>query len=374
MREKIEIAFYPYKDEQLSLWMKVIVIGIWTVNLAAGLLYQTSAHCLLALTGMIVLLGGNIVLTAGKPNYRMDVVAFVLLAVPNLLLFLHGCIGFFSMFYLLLYSVAVIFIMGIRYSLILNIGIALFLLVFLRGSGRGWLEEVYSANEMTRYPYLYVCFVGIATIIMYSIQGYWREKERRSTVLAERIKEEKSRLAEMSMKIIQSMYGALSAKIPEIDRHCERVAEDSRRIAKRLQLDETTCTYAYYAGLLHEVGAVGLPDEVLERESLTEEQYAVFRTYVVRGYRIICELQINEEVAQAVLHHRENYDGSGYPDGSSGEEIPLLARLLAVADYADRHRRRGESAGEICNRLTERSGSCFDPVCVREMCAILQNR
>lgn len=374
MREKMEIAFYPYKDEQLSLWMKVVVIGIWTFNLTAGLLYQAGSHYLLSLTGMIALLGGNIILTTGRPNYRMDAITFLLLLVPNLLLFLHGCIGFFSMFYLLLYSVAVIFILGIRYSLILNVGIALFLLVFLRGGGRVLLQEAYSANEMTRFPYLYVCFVGIATIIMYSIQGYWREKERRSTVLAERIKEEKSRLAEMSMKIIQSMYGALSAKIPEIDRHCERVAEDSRRIAKRLQLEETICTHAYYAGLLHEVGAVGLPDEVLEQEILTEAQYEVFRTYVMRGYRIICELQINEEVAEAVLHHRENYDGSGYPDGSKGEAIPLLARILAVADYADRHRRRGESAEKICSQLADRSGRGFDPVCVAQMCAILQKR
>ena len=97
-------------------------------------------------------------------------------------------------------------------------------------------------------------------------------------------------------------------------------------------LDETACTNAYYAGLLHEVGAVGLPDEIIQKSSLTEEQYEIYQTYVSRGYRIIRELQIADEVAEAVRYHRGNYDGSGYPSNLAGKEIPIGARILRVCD------------------------------------------
>ena len=119
------------------------------------------------------------------------------------------------------------------------------------------------------------------------------------------------------------------------------------------------------------VCAIGLPDEVIQKPSLTEEQYKIYQTYVSRGYKIIRELQIADEVAEAVLYHRENYDGSGYLEGRSGRQIPMLSRILSVADYADRHARWGETAEEIGKKLEERKGTRFDPECAEQMRTIL---
>lgn len=116
---------------------------------------------------------------------------------------------------------------------------------------------------------------------------------------------------------------------------------------------------------------VELPDEVIQKPSLTEEQYKIYQTYVSRGYKIIRELQIADEVAEAVLYHRENYDGSGYLEGRSGRQIPVLSRILSVADYADRHARWGETAEEIGKKLEERKGTRFDPECAEQMRTIL---
>ena len=377
MKEFLEIVFSKYKDPKIAMWMKNVLVLIMLLNFCAGLLYpmeqkKTVLPMFLPMfLSMILLLSVNCALSRGKDDTWLDTVTFLLLIAPNLHLFHGGDIGYFSMFYIILYSVGAVFILGIRTSALFNAVCAFFIFVQVRGSGLAELRGVYHQNLLLRFPYLYLCIVGIAYIIMFSIQRYWVEKEKSRLVLEHRIHEEKKKLADMSLHVITSMYSALSAKIPEIDRHCEQTAAYSRRIAEGMGLDETACTNAYYAGLLHEVGAVGLPDEIIQKSSLTEEQYEIYQTYVSRGYRIIRELQIADEVAEAVRYHRGNYDGSSYLEWRSGKNIPVLARILSVADYADRHARWGETAEEISQKLEERKETRFDPECAEQMRAIL---
>lgn len=79
-------------------------------------------------------------------------------------------------------------------------------------------------------------------------------------------------------------------------------------------------------------------------------------------------------MAETVRYHRENYDGTGYLEGLQGEAIPLLSRILAVADFTDRHRRRGETDAQIAAALRECAGHAFDPQCVEVMCGMLTER
>ena len=120
--------------------------------------------------------------------------------------------------------------------------------------------------------------------------------------------------------------------------------------------------------------ALGLPDDVVLQRNITEEQYQLYKTYVERGCRIIQELQIVDRVAETVRYHRENYDGTGYLEGLQGEAIPLLSRILAVADFTDRHRRWGETDAQIAAALRECAGHAFDPQCVEVMCGMLTER
>lgn len=358
-----EVVLSPYRDRKISHWMKVTLIFIWWFWMVMGVIYRgPTHHIILAL--MIFLLGLDLYITRREPRPAATTTIFALLAALNVHLFASGQIGYFSIFPLLLFCTAVIFILGIRISLVFNAVLFVVLLFYLRGPGQAGILALYGRHMVMRFPYLYVCLVGIAYIIMFSIQSYWVEKAREHEVLAQRIRTEKAKLSDISFKVITAMYAALSAKVPGIDQHCAQVAELSRRIAGKLGLDEQTCTDAYSAGLLHEVGAVGLPDEVLNTAVLSEEQFAVYKTYVTRGDEIIRELQIADGLADAVLHHRENYDGSGYPDGLAGEAIPQLSRIIAVADYIDRHRRRGEDEQHIRRRLNAQSGTRFDPACV----------
>lgn len=373
MKEFFKIAMSKYKDPQIAMWMKLVYILILVLNSCAGLFYPMSnkPFVLSVFFSMILLLAINCTLSWKKEYRWLDVLTFALLLMPNLHLFREGNLGYFSMFYLLLFSLETVFVLGIRVSLIFQAIKFLFLGWQLQGSRLEQFLTIYNENLLRRFPYLYLCIIGIAYIIMFSIQRYWVEKEQTQVILKERILQEKKKLADISFHIITAMYGALSAKIPEIDQHCEQVATYSRELAKQLHLNEATCTNAYYAGLLHEVGAVGLPDEVIQKTSLTDEQYEVYKTYVSRGYKIIRELQIADEIADAVLYHRENYDGSGYQEGLFGKNIPLLSRILALADYADRHTRWGETPEKICEKIQARKGSQFDPEYADKMCEIL---
>lgn len=116
---------------------------------------------------------------------------------------------------------------------------------------------------------------------------------------------------------------------------------------------------------------IGIPDELIQKRNLTDEQYQKYQTYVKKGYEIISELQVADSVADAVYYHRENYDGSGYLTGKSGEEIPILARILAVADYADRHLRWGETEEEVLDKIKAQKQTRFDPYCAEKMCEIM---
>lgn len=356
------------------MWMKNVLVLIMLLNFCAGLFYPMEQKIMVfpMFLSMLVLLSIDCAISRARDYTWLDTVTFLLLIGPNLHLFCDGEIGYFSMFYTILFSMGAVFILGIRTSVVFNAVCTIFIFAQVRGSGLERLRGFYNENLLLRFPYLYLCMVGIAYIIMFSIQRYWVEKEKSRLILEHRIREEKRKLADMSLHIITSMYSALSAKIPEIDRHCEKTASYSREIAKHMGLDEAACMNAYYAGLLHEVGGVGLPDEVIQKASLTEEQYEIYKTYVFRGYKIIRELQIADEVAEAVLYHRENYDGSGYLEGRSGNQIPMLSRILSVADYADRHARWGETAEEISKKLKERKGTRFDPECAEQMRTILR--
>ena len=365
-----EVILSPYRDRKISLWMRVTLIFIWWFWMIAGVIYRgPTHHIILAL--MIFLLGVDIALTRKAPRYGVTVSIFALLAALNVHLFASGQIGYFSIFPLMLFCAAIIFILGIRVSLAFNAILFVVLLYYLRGPGQAAILPLYGEHMIRRFPYLYVCIVGIGYIIMFSIQSYWVEKAQEHEVLARRIRTEKDKLSEISFKIITALYAASSAKVPGIDKHCAQVADLSRHLAERLGLDAQTCMDAYSAGLLHEIGAVGLPDEILSAPKLSEEQFEVYKTYVTRGAQIIRELQITDNLADAVLHQRENFDGTGYPSGLAGDAIPQLSRIIAVTDYVDRHRRRGESEAHIRQRLNAQSGTRFDPACVIAMLEIL---
>ena len=140
--------------------------------------------------------------------------------------------------------------------------------------------------------------------------------------------------------LFEQTASALASAIDEKDAytqgHSARVASYARLIAERANKSEAACDEAYYAGLLHDVGKIGIPDTIInKRDILTDEENEIVKTHPERGDRILASIIQSPHLRVAARHHHERYDGSGYPDGLAGEEIPEIARIIAVADAYD---------------------------------------
>jgi HD-GYP domain-containing protein (c-di-GMP phosphodiesterase class II) len=143
-------------------------------------------------------------------------------------------------------------------------------------------------------------------------------------------------LKDLLVGLTRSLTAALDAKDSYTYGHSERVARIGVELGRELGLEEDDLGDIYLAGLLHDVGKIGIRDEVLNKPGpLSPEEYQHVQEHVIIGYSILAELGQIRSLLPGVLYHHERYDGGGYPDGLAGEHIPLLARIMAVADAYD---------------------------------------
>jgi HD-GYP domain-containing protein (c-di-GMP phosphodiesterase class II) len=143
-------------------------------------------------------------------------------------------------------------------------------------------------------------------------------------------------LRELLVGLTRSLTSALDAKDAYTFGHSERVARIALELGRELQLSEDDLGDIYLAGLLHDVGKIGIHDAVLSKPGpLTPEEFEHVKQHVTIGYKILADLRPIRNLLPGVLYHHEHFDGTGYPDGLAGEAIPLLARILAVADGYD---------------------------------------
>ncbi|MEI7688441.1 MAG: HD-GYP domain-containing protein, partial [Planctomycetota bacterium] len=136
--------------------------------------------------------------------------------------------------------------------------------------------------------------------------------------------------------MVRAMTSAIDAKDPYTCGHSDRVARVSMRLAEELGFDRKQLDTIYLSGLLHDVGKIGIDDDVLRKPGkLTDAEYDHMKTHSEIGFRILSDIPRLGEVLPVVLHHHEQWNGKGYPHGLAGEAIPLMARIVAVADSFD---------------------------------------
>lgn len=176
---------------------------------------------------------------------------------------------------------------------------------------------------------------------------------------------------------LRSLAGALEARDSYTRGHSERVARLAMRIAEKLGLPEEDRKEIYSAALLHDIGKIGVRDEVLLKPGrLTAEEMSVIRGHPIFGDAILGPLKFLGKVTGMVKHHHERWDGTGYPDRLKGEEIPLASRIVGVADAfdaltSDRPYRDRRTLGDTLRILQEESGRQFDPRVVEALFAVL---
>lgn len=167
--------------------------------------------------------------------------------------------------------------------------------------------------------------------------------------------------------LILCIISALEARDPYTSHHSSRVAEMTETICELMGLDEEEKEIYHIAAHLHDIGKIGIRDNVLLKEGkLNDEEWKIMKSHSEQGYNILMNAKSFEVVADVVRSHHERYDGKGYPDGLKGEDIPLGARIIAIADsidamISDRPYRKGMDTNVCKDQIEKNIGVMYDP-------------
>ena len=189
-------------------------------------------------------------------------------------------------------------------------------------------------------------------------------------------KTEENRL--LLVHVVESLAAAIDTKDLYTRGHSGRVAEYAKRIAARAGYSQFRQDEVYMMGLLHDVGKIGVPNDIINKpSSLTEDEFAKIKEHPGMGAKILENIKEDPELTTAARYHHERFDGKGYPEGLSGFDIPEVARIIAVADSydamsSDRSYRKSLSKEEIISELTKGKGTQFDPKFADIMISIMK--
>ena len=184
-------------------------------------------------------------------------------------------------------------------------------------------------------------------------------------------------LKESHFQTISALAEALDAKDATTGKHCDRLLQLASEVGERLGLDSEQQTCLRYAAVLHDIGKIGISEAILQKPGkLTSEEYKQIRKHPKLGAEMVKRVRFLEPVAPLINAHHERYDGKGYPNQLSGEEIPIEARIIAVIDSYDamssnRPYREALSREEAIQELQDYAGTQFDPRVVEEFLAVI---
>jgi HD-GYP domain-containing protein (c-di-GMP phosphodiesterase class II) len=175
------------------------------------------------------------------------------------------------------------------------------------------------------------------------------------------------------LDVMKAIASIIDAKDGYTHKHSERVSAFGVRLARHLGFDADSRAVVELSGLLHDVGKIGVPDAILNKPGkLTDSEFKEMRLHPLHGARILSNIKSQKVVSllPGVKYHHERWDGKGYPEGLKGEEIPLLGRVLGVADFldaltSDRSYRKGLPLEEALQMVKDLEGQAFDPVVVK---------
>ena len=236
------------------------------------------------------------------------------------------------------------------------------------------LELEYTFHRLfTSEPLFWVAIVGL---------GIWLIALLIFIITTIKIKEYKDR-HERDNKIInesiETFTGFIDAKDPYTNGHSKRVATYTRLIAKEMGYEGEELDRIYYIALLHDCGKIGVPDNILGKPGkLTDEEFQIIKSHTVRGGEILSSFKSLENVGEGARYHHERYDGRGYPEGLAGENIPLIARMICVADSFDamntnRVYRDKLTKEKIISEIERNKGTQFDPQIADVMLRLLRD-
>ena len=187
----------------------------------------------------------------------------------------------------------------------------------------------------------------------------------------------KDKVKTLSVEVMEALANTIDAKDKYTNGHSIRVAKYSRMIADKMGLPEENCENIYYMGLLHDIGKIGVPNEIINKPSrLDDEEYDIIKTHPEIGYNILSKTKSRPDLSKGARWHHERFDGNGYPDKMTGDNIPIESRIIAVADAYDamtsnRSYRQYLPQAKVRDEIEKCSGTQFDLEIAKYMLMII---
>jgi putative nucleotidyltransferase with HDIG domain len=201
-----------------------------------------------------------------------------------------------------------------------------------------------------------------------------KQLRQQNTVLEEHAEE----ITSLNEELLLALAHMVDLRDPFVYGHSQHVSRYATCIAQEMGLDGECLELIRKAGLLHDVGKMGISEQILFKPGpLTHEEYEIVKTHSILGAQIIDSVHSLRTLTPIVRHHHERFDGRGYPDGLSGQNIPLEARIMCLSDAleamaSDRPYRKALTYEEILNEITVHAGTQFDPVVVEAFMEVLK--
>lgn len=196
---------------------------------------------------------------------------------------------------------------------------------------------------------------------------------------ARRYQLHRARQEKILFQVVNVVTNFVDEKDPYTRGHSQRVAIYTKELARRMGMSEAEIQNYYFAGFMHDCGKVLIPDTILNKEGkLDPQEWQMMKNHTTYGGNVLKDITIIPEIKDGALYHHEHYDGSGYPEHLKGKDIPLVARVIGVADYfdavsTDRCYHKALPVEEIIQRLEMDSGSHFDPEVVPYMKSMIND-
>ncbi len=283
-----------------------------------------------------------------------------------------------NVYRLLFLFVLPLFFLAERYRTFEEFTILLYLFVTLLSAlsfRRIWIQVMssgfityFSHYHLIDYKLLIFFFHWLSTFAMCSF----------ILILIEKYLDEKKNMVDL----IHSLANSLDSRDKNTALHSSNVAEYSRKIAEEMKLSKRKCENIYFGGLLHDIGKIGVPEDVLNKPmSLTNSEYELIKQHPVTGYNLVKHIKRfkDQGILDMILYHHERFDGKGYPSGLKGEEIPLEARIIGVADAFDAmtskriYQNTEANWKEALAEMERHKGTQFDPKVVTVFVKLFRN-
>lgn len=222
-------------------------------------------------------------------------------------------------------------------------------------------------KRLREAPGFLICSIIFGALILWLLTLlYLRSKTKK-------IQQRQQEYRDITEQSLRTIANTIDAKDSNTNGHSLRVARFARELARRMQLSEQAQDYVYYCALLHDIGKIGIPDAILHKPgALTDEELEIMRSHATIGGEILKEFHAIPDIHIIVSSHHENYGGGGYPSGAEGDDTPLFAQIIRVADAYDAmasHRSYRASMSEtyILSELEKYSGTHFNPLIAEHM-------